>query len=70
MHSSQSSVNCYEIRFHSLFQAGRGLSFPCDADGRVLVETMSERARQNYLAAQRLVGCEYATPAVMLSDFR
>ena len=70
MHSSQSSTRrYYEIRFQSLFHAGRGLSFPCDADGRVLIESMSERARQSYQNAQQLVGCEYATPAVIPSDF-
>lgn len=70
MHSSQSSIRRhYEMRFQSLFHAGRALSFPCDAEGRVLVEAMSERARVSYQNAQHLVGREYATPAVILSDF-
>ncbi|MEX8518067.1 MAG: hypothetical protein AB3X44_06100 [Leptothrix sp. (in: b-proteobacteria)] len=69
MHSSHASISRrYEIRFQSLFHAGRGLSFPCDADGRVHIESMSERARQSYQNAQHLVGCEYATPAVIPSD--
>ena len=25
--------SCYELRFDSLFVAGRGLAFPCDAAG-------------------------------------
>ena len=58
----------YEIRFQSLYDSGRGLSFPCDAQGRVGEEHLSERARLAYQRARSLVGREYATPAVQLSD--
>jgi hypothetical protein len=58
----------YEIRFRSLFQEGRGLSFPCDSEGRVQLDDLSDAARNNYLYARALVGREYATPAVQLSD--
>ena len=60
--------NRYEIRFRSLFQEGRGLSFPCDAEGHVQLDDLSDAARNNYLYARALVGREYATPAVQLSD--
>ena len=66
--SSTSQAAVYEIRFRSLFHPGRGLSFPCDAQGQVCVESMSERARQAYDRARATVGLEYATPDVMLSD--
>lgn len=56
--------NDYELRFESLFQAGRGLAFPCDAHGGVRLDALSERARQNYLFARAVVGREYATPTV------
>jgi hypothetical protein len=58
----------YELRFRSLFQEGRGLSFPCDAHGRVELDALSERARTNYLYARAVVGREYATPSVQLRD--
>jgi hypothetical protein len=58
----------YEVRFQSLFNSGRGVSFPCDAQGRVKLEALSERARSFYRRAQELVGREYATPAVVRSD--
>jgi hypothetical protein len=58
----------YEIRFRSLFQEGRGLSFPCDSEGHVPLDDLSDAARNNYLYARALVGREYATPAVQLSD--
>ena len=54
----------YELRFQSLFNEGRALAFPCDADGRVDMDALSERARHNYLYARTVVGREFATPAV------
>jgi hypothetical protein len=54
----------YEIRFQSLFNEGRGLSFPCDEQGNVLLDALSERARENYLYARAVVGREYAYPKV------
>ena len=54
----------FELRFRSLFDEGRGLSFPCDQAGRVDVERLSERARRNLQRAQALVGRDFSTPAV------
>ena len=52
------------IRFPSLFRQGRGLAFPCDAHGRVDLDHLTERARDNYLFARAMVGREYAAPSV------
>ena len=54
----------YEIRFQSLFNEGRAMSFPCDAQGTVLLDSLTERARNNYLYARAVVGREYAYPSV------
>jgi hypothetical protein len=51
--------------FESLFNPGRALAFPCDERGQVELDTLSERARHNYLYARAVVGREYATPAVV-----
>lgn len=59
----------HELRFASLFQPGRALSFPCDAAGRVDLDTLCDRARANYLFARAVVGREYATPVVVPSDW-
>ena len=59
----------YEIRFQSLFQEGRALTFPCDAEGHVQMDALSDRARDNYLYARAVVGREYATPAIGLRSF-
>ena len=55
----------YELRFESLFQAGRALAFPCDAQGGVRMDALSERARQNYLFARAVVGRDFASPIVL-----
>jgi hypothetical protein len=57
----------YELRFESLFQAGRALAFPCDALGGVSLDALSERALQNYLFARAVVGRDYASPIVLRS---
>ncbi len=54
----------YELRYGSLFHEGRALAFPCDAQGRVDMNQLTERARHNYLYARAVVGREYATPSV------
>jgi hypothetical protein len=50
--------------FRSLFHEGRALAFPCDAQGRVNLDSLSERARANYLFARASIGREFAVPAV------
>lgn len=54
----------FELRFCSLFNEGRGLSFPCDAAGRVNIDALSSRARLNYFYARTVIGREFFTPAV------
>lgn len=54
----------YELRFQSLFHSGRGYAFPCDAQGRVELDRLSELERANYLLACAMVGRELAAPAV------
>lgn len=58
----------FEIRFDHLFGAGRSLAFPCDAEGHVDIDTLTERARANYLFARAMVGRDYSPPAVHQSS--
>jgi len=60
-------VALYELRFQSLFDEGRAFAFPCDAEGHVDMDALSERARQNYLYARTVIGREVAMPAVLPS---
>ena len=59
-----SSATPFQLRFRSLFDSGRGYAFPCDGSGRVDLDHLSERARNNYLYARAMVGRELAHPAV------
>jgi hypothetical protein len=54
----------YQLCFRSLFQAGRGYAFPCDEAGRVDMDSLSDRARANYLYARAVVGRDYASPVL------
>ena len=63
-----SPAGAFQLRFQSLFKEGRALAFPCDSQGHVELDALSERARENYLYARAVVGREFATPAVLPSD--
>ena len=54
----------FELRFPSLFQAGRTLAFPCDARGDVDLDALSERVRLSYFYARTVIGREFAKPMV------
>ncbi|NNU42392.1 hypothetical protein [Ramlibacter montanisoli] len=54
----------FQLRFTSLFHSGRGFAFPCDPQGHVDLDGMSERARNNYFYARAMVGRELAVPEV------
>ncbi len=58
----------FRLCFRSLFDSGRGYAFPCDRDGRVNLDELSDGARNNYLYARAMVGREVAAPAVELVD--
>lgn len=64
MNSAAHQQHRYEIRFQSLYNEGRALTFPCDAHGHVEMDALSDKARMNYLYARAVVGREYAAPAV------
>ena len=57
----------FQLHFSSLFQGGRGLAFPCDARGQVDINSLSERARNNYFYARAVVGREFTWPSVQPS---
>jgi hypothetical protein len=65
MNASQAKqATCYELRFQSLFNEGRAYAFPCDAEGHVDMNALSETALNNYLYARAVIGRELAVPAV------
>ena len=68
MTSPAAILPAFELRFQSLFAPGRALAFPCDAQGHVDLNTLSERARNNYLYARATVGRDHARPRVSVAD--
>lgn len=60
----EASPTRFVLRFTGLFDRGRGYAFPCDADGRVDVEGLSDQARSNYFHACAVVGKELSAPIV------
>ena len=62
--SNSQSVIYYELHFLPLRRPDGGCAFPCDSEGHVDMDAMTERARNNYLFARALVGIEYHEPRV------
>jgi len=54
----------YELRFTGLFNRGRGFAFPCDAQGIVDINELTDGERTNYLFARAVVGTELSAPVV------
>jgi hypothetical protein len=57
-----------ELRFQSLFDVGPSYAFPCDAAGHVDIDSLSSRARENYLYARALIGRELAYPLIHIRN--
>lgn len=64
----QSMSSRFLLCFRSLFDSGRGFAFPCDGAGRVDLDHLSERARNNYFYARAMVGRELTVPAVEAAE--
>lgn len=63
-HAAVPAVSGYELCFHSLLATERGLSFPCDAAGRVDMDALTDKARDDYLYARTVVGRVFRPPSV------
>ena len=70
MKSSPAPADRYQIRFQSLKDEGMALEFPCDVDGRVELEALSDRNPNDSLFAPAVVGCEFGRPAVVPAGLR
>ena len=54
----------FELRFPSLRGAPACISVPCDEDGAVDLDELSDAARLRYLYAHTLIGRDFARPVV------
>lgn len=66
--TTQRGSSSYELRFAGLFNVGRGYAFPCDAEGLVDIDCLSELARANYFYARTSVGREFFAPVTCPCD--
>jgi hypothetical protein len=64
MKDHEKTPPAFELRFDPLLGVGPALSFPCDAAGRVDLDSLGERARCNYFYARTVIGRDFAMPAV------
>jgi hypothetical protein len=55
----------HQLRFPSLSRASLAFVFPCDASGRVDLDRLSDRARNDYHYARAMIGREVAAPRVV-----
>ena len=69
MHHELSSSR-FTLLFRPLCQAGRAFAFPCDPQGSVDMDALSERARNNYLDARAMMGREVTWPSVQRESIR
>ena len=54
----------HELRFDSLNRPGCSLVIPCDGQGRVDLDGLTDKLRINYLGARAMIGREYAFPVL------
>jgi hypothetical protein len=54
----------FELHFQSQFSAGHDYAFPCDAQGQVDMDRLSDRALANYLFVRGAVGHEFLGPLI------
>ncbi len=59
----QTQAPQFMLSFQHIFSNKR-LDFPCDSKGAVFLETLPEKARNNYFFARATMGKEYLTPKV------
>lgn len=56
-----------ELRFVHRSNDRKSQRFPCDAAGRVNMDALDERARNDYLFARALMGRDYEFPVMSFS---
>jgi len=56
----------FELRYRSRSPHRCGYAFPCDENGRVDLDVLSDEARENYLYARAMVGFDLLRPQVLM----
>jgi len=66
-HPERSRLRSYQLIFAAL-RPGSPLAFPCDARGLVALDSLSARAKIDYLYARALVGRDFDGPQVVVME--
>ena len=62
--ASQAGQANHRLLFRSISPCGSDCSFPCDAAGHVDLDTLGDRALEDFLYARAVIGGEYCRPRV------
>ena len=54
----------FELRFETLLGDTQPCAFPCDREGHVDLDALSERTRNRYLYARAVIGRQFRRPRV------
>lgn len=52
----------FQLRFTALYEQGKGYTFPCDNEGRPMVNEMSNKEIHSYNEVHQMVGIEVSYP--------
>jgi hypothetical protein len=61
-------AHSHRLCFAALGTGGRTFDFPCDSDGHVDLDRLSERSRNDYFFARAVVRTAFARPSVRRAD--
>jgi hypothetical protein len=65
--TSVADIDCrHQLRFAWLHDPGHGIAFPCDGNGNVDINALTEPRRTIYLGAWAMVGHYYARPTIQI----
>jgi hypothetical protein len=63
--ASCATAHRFQIRFPSVSTHGHSMAFPCDAEGNVDLDGLSDESRCDYLFARIMMRRECASPEVV-----
>jgi len=65
-HPTPTDCAHFELRYRSFSSHRCSYAFPCDEQGQVDLDALTEQARENYLYARAMVGFDLLQPEVLL----
>lgn len=66
--AAATSPASYQLQFRPLHGSEPGYVFPCDAAGTVDLDTLNDRARNDYFFARGVIGRQIDAPRLLRAD--